>query len=258
MKITAKSTDAGRVLELVGRLDNTWSDSVSAAIDEVVRAGVHHLVLDFSGVEYLSSAGIRVLLVAHRRLAAVKGFFGVVRPTSTVREVLRLSGLEKQLCREPTSAAKIDAPSAPPKPRTIVHDDRTVDVYAKNGRSAPLRFTGSTDGVLPIVCDRNLVALGVAAFDGAAAAGNPALFGEFVAFGGSAVVAPASRGSPPDYQSAAEQYLPTVHAENVASADFHPTVHLRFEAVGDARLGWSTILADVLAVVDQPAVLVVA
>ena len=41
-----------------GRLDATWADHVSDSIEAAVRAGWHRIVLNFAGVNYISSLGI--------------------------------------------------------------------------------------------------------------------------------------------------------------------------------------------------------
>ena len=81
------------ILTLSGRLDANWSGHVETALSEVVRSGEHRLHLDMSGVDYLSSAGVRVLLSCFKQLRAINGLFGVVSPSEPVRSVLDLSGL---------------------------------------------------------------------------------------------------------------------------------------------------------------------
>lgn len=49
-------------LRLVGRLDASWAGFVLTAIEDEVRGGHHHIELDMALVDYLSSAGIRVVV----------------------------------------------------------------------------------------------------------------------------------------------------------------------------------------------------
>ncbi len=105
-------------LHVHGVLDSNWSDHLSRAIDEAVRGGSHRMLLNLSGVNYLSSAGISVLLRAHAQLTRIHGFFAVSDPSPQVREVLKLTGLQKRLiCDDETlhrSSARLLSTSLPP------------------------------------------------------------------------------------------------------------------------------------------------
>ena len=62
MNITEHPGPDSLELRLTGRLDATWAEHVGDAIETAVRGGSHRLVLNFEGVEYISSLGLRVLL----------------------------------------------------------------------------------------------------------------------------------------------------------------------------------------------------
>lgn len=74
-------------LVLTGRLDTTTAPRLDAALE--VLDGVSALTLDFSALEYLSSAGLRVLLSAHKRM---KGRMTVRNVNETIREVFEVTG----------------------------------------------------------------------------------------------------------------------------------------------------------------------
>src|SRR5262245_8381066 len=80
-------------LEVEGRLDGYWADHLSQSLDDVVREGTRNLRLNLSGVTYLSSAGIRVLVRAHKQLSAIQGSFSVSALSEAVRSILELTGL---------------------------------------------------------------------------------------------------------------------------------------------------------------------
>src|SRR5262249_3372112 len=84
-------------LQLQGRFDAKWADHVAQSMESAVRGGHHELDLDFAGVSYISSAGIRVLLKYYKQLKAVGGALRVLNPTEGVLSVLRLSGLAAML-----------------------------------------------------------------------------------------------------------------------------------------------------------------
>src|SRR5437762_14226336 len=104
MEITADTREDRHELQLKGRLDANWAEHVGKAIEAAVRAGQHQIDLEFAQVDYISSAGIRVLLKYYKQLQTARGVLRVVRPTQSVLAVLRLSGIADML------VAAADAP----------------------------------------------------------------------------------------------------------------------------------------------------
>ena len=68
MEITRKTGTDGLELAVEGRIDAYWADHLTAALDDAIRSGTDRIALDLHGVAYLSSAGIRTLLIAYREL----------------------------------------------------------------------------------------------------------------------------------------------------------------------------------------------
>ena len=93
MEITRTAAAEHVELKLKGRLDAIWSDHVGRALAECVRAGQHALVLEMSEVDYISSAGIRILVTYAKQLKAIHGRLAVINPSENVRTVLKLAGL---------------------------------------------------------------------------------------------------------------------------------------------------------------------
>ena len=94
MKISDRRIGNAVVLEAAGRIDNDTSETfrllLAPFLRECTREGVC-LVLDLADVRYVSSAGLRVLLVAAKRLAG-KGAFALSRASEPVRQVLDMTG----------------------------------------------------------------------------------------------------------------------------------------------------------------------
>ena len=97
MQITTQ--DHGDLLEMRidGRLDNEWAGHLTDVLEAAVRQGSHAVVLDLTGVSYLSSAGIGALVRAYKQFQSIRGFFGVGVAPPHVAEVIRLTGLAKML-----------------------------------------------------------------------------------------------------------------------------------------------------------------
>jgi anti-sigma B factor antagonist len=94
MQITASRHPRALVLALSGRLDALAAEAAQKEI--LAQLGDEpRLVLDMAGVDYLSSAGIRVLLVAAKTVGRrPDGFFAVAHATPTVHRILCDSGLD--------------------------------------------------------------------------------------------------------------------------------------------------------------------
>src|SRR5262249_43921019 len=63
-------------LRVRGMLDSTWAQHLSSAVDDVVRAGAHRVLVDLAGVTYLSSAGISHSSIFRRKLLRSRGSSG--------------------------------------------------------------------------------------------------------------------------------------------------------------------------------------
>lgn len=77
-------------LSLAGRLDTTTAPQLEAELKESL-AGVKHLVLDIKALEYLSSAGLRVLL-STQKLMNKQGSMVVRGANETITEIFEVTG----------------------------------------------------------------------------------------------------------------------------------------------------------------------
>jgi anti-anti-sigma factor len=73
MQITQHRSDELLELRLAGRIDATWGAHLSSTIEEAVRSGSHRVALDCSGVDYISSLGIGVIVTQYKLLQSVNG-----------------------------------------------------------------------------------------------------------------------------------------------------------------------------------------
>lgn len=89
MKIESAREENKLTIKLEGRLDTTSAPELS---DALKLDGVSDLTLDLSGVPYMSSAGLRCLLTAHKALLANGGSMRLAGVHDIVREVLDMTG----------------------------------------------------------------------------------------------------------------------------------------------------------------------
>ncbi|SEK10252.1 stage II sporulation protein AA (anti-sigma F factor antagonist) [Variovorax sp. OK605] len=80
------------VVRLAGRLDSSSAPELERMLLEQFTAGLKRLVFDFSALDYVSSAGLRVILLAGKKLRAAQGKLALVGLRDMVREVFEMSG----------------------------------------------------------------------------------------------------------------------------------------------------------------------
>ena len=95
------------IVKLAGRLDSSAAQPAEENFTRVLGNGAPHLAIDMTGLEYISSAGLRVLLVVAKKVQQAKGkmvLFGLV---PHVREVFSVSGFDKIFAIQPDAAAAV-------------------------------------------------------------------------------------------------------------------------------------------------------
>ena len=90
MTIEIKRNAEETIIKLVGRLDTTTAPALDKTINEDI-AGTKNLVLDVNGLEYISSAGLRVLLGAQKKMQKI-GSMKVINVCEAVMEVFEMTG----------------------------------------------------------------------------------------------------------------------------------------------------------------------
>lgn len=85
-----KKLDGGRMtFALNGRLDTNTAPELEA---ELTLDGVSEVVFDLTGLEYISSAGLRIFLAAQKKMMAAGGKVVLLSPNDMVRSVLDITG----------------------------------------------------------------------------------------------------------------------------------------------------------------------
>ena len=90
MTIEIKRNAEETIIKLVGRLDTTTAPALEKTISEDI-AGTKNLVLDVKELEYISSAGLRVLLGAQKKMQKI-GSMKVINVCEEVMEVFEMTG----------------------------------------------------------------------------------------------------------------------------------------------------------------------
>jgi anti-sigma B factor antagonist len=90
MTIEKKVNGTALEIALEGRLDTMTAPELEAELNQAL-SGIESLTLDFGKLEYISSAGLRVLLSAHKAMSA-KGGMKVTNVNEIVQEVFEVTG----------------------------------------------------------------------------------------------------------------------------------------------------------------------
>jgi len=97
------------VVEVEGRIDATGATVFEAHCDQWIKKGTRSLVLDFSDLEYLSSAGLRSIVSVSKKVKPAGGKVVVCGLKGTVKEIFDIAGFSALLpiCPTVSDAAKL-------------------------------------------------------------------------------------------------------------------------------------------------------
>jgi len=90
-----KSENGITVAGVTGRIDGLSAHDFEGRLLELIAGGVKYLVLNFETVEYISSAGLRCLLVVAKMLKNKKGLFAVCNLNTTVKEIFEMVNFDE-------------------------------------------------------------------------------------------------------------------------------------------------------------------
>jgi anti-anti-sigma factor len=212
-------------------MDAYWSDALSRELESCLADGARDITLDMAAVSFISSAGLRVLLIYLKQMKAVKGSLHFANPSEKVRSIFDLSGLTHLLSAAMGGVTDQTAlPDAPlpdhtgmyvSVPLREVTPGRVVEHRARRKNAdmeyPQVRYPAATMG------------FGVGAF-GDASSDVAQQFGEYLAAAGITVCVPTDGRNHPDYMIEDGVFVPviSVHEGVVIQAEF--SRQLNFEA----------------------------
>ena len=140
------------VLEPVGRLESKTSPELDRKVVALLGAGERRFVVDLASTEYVSSAGLRVLLMLGKKVSGGAGRLVLCGLNPQVREVFDVAGLGTlfviRASRAEALASAEPAPeaAAPAAPATPVEDPFLARVAAALGPVGPVHEGPAPDG----------------------------------------------------------------------------------------------------------------
>ena len=98
MMIEIKKNAEATIIEIVGRLDTTTAPALDKTINEII-VDSKNILIDAKGLEYISSAGLRVLLGAQKKMQKF-GSMKLINVCDDVMEVFEMTGFAEILTIE--------------------------------------------------------------------------------------------------------------------------------------------------------------
>ena len=140
MDIGTSTRDGILVLAPAGRLDTKTSHDFEKAVLDALGAGTRRFVVDLSELEYLSSAGLRVLLILARKLTGPGGYLAICSLNESVKAVFDVAGftsvfrifgsLDEAVAAAPSAS---EGPSALEQAATVLGLERSTKLRPETG-----------------------------------------------------------------------------------------------------------------------------
>ena len=97
MHFSHSSANGVQILGLIGRLDANSSPDAETQLSRLIDRGETRVLINLEQLDYLSSAGLRVLLVAAKRLNSIDGELRICGTNDLVKEIFQISGFDNIL-----------------------------------------------------------------------------------------------------------------------------------------------------------------
>ena len=95
LTIRGEKKDGALVAKTAGRVDGSNAREFQDALESLLGDDTTAMVLDLEELSYISSAGLRVILLVARRIHSKNGKFGVCALSDAIKEVFQISGFDK-------------------------------------------------------------------------------------------------------------------------------------------------------------------
>ena len=260
MEITHGLVDGIVEMRVQGRLDSYWAGHLDKTLAEKVHEGHVHLRLDLSDINFISSAGIGILMKYYKQLTAIEGWLVVTNPSKRVRTVLDMTGLTPFLMQSVPAAAQAPAGAVD---RRFVDRGVAFDVFELHGGAGlRCRTIGSdepldaarfqADDCVSLSCPDTSFAIGLGAF-GETFADCRSRFGEFLAVAGAAAYLPTDGSNVADFLVARDTEAPEVKVLYALACEGFFTRLARFDVAGGEPVSLANLTASCLEILGAQA-----
>jgi anti-sigma B factor antagonist len=92
MEIQEQQFERGVAVRISGRLDTTNYTDLEKKLNDLIDRQQDRILVDCSGMDYISSSGLRILLMALKKVNLAKGIFALCGLQPGIREIFDISG----------------------------------------------------------------------------------------------------------------------------------------------------------------------
>lgn len=92
MNISTENVESVTVVRLEGNLDTNTSSQAQDRLNQLIEGGASKILVNFADVDFVSSAGLRILLATAKKLTGSGGNLRISNLNETVAEVFEISG----------------------------------------------------------------------------------------------------------------------------------------------------------------------
>jgi anti-anti-sigma factor len=233
---------------LDGRLDANWAGHLDDYLNTLVREGSHRLILNMEGVQYLSSAGIRILVSQYKKIKKIGGLFILESLSNGVSEVLNMVGMRGML----TEGVPVDKLEEEVKYNFVEFSQYRFDNEMLSDTMMEVTFTGNphlsaisgftASDNRKITFNSGQYGLGIGAI-GEGFEDCSSRYGEYLAVGEAVIYKPSDVSKIPDYIVRTGKLEPEINALCALTAAGKFSNRIIFEPVG---LNGSISLEDLI------------
>ena len=138
IEIQQEQEGTTRILALSGRLDTDTSADVELTLQDLLGAGERNFLIDLTGIGYVSSAGLRVLLATAKQLEGGKGSLRLCGLNPSVKQVFDVAGFSKLFALFPDRAAALgEASKVKVKPEVVLAQKAAALLSVKSTAEPP-------------------------------------------------------------------------------------------------------------------------
>lgn len=255
MELNAEKIGKYLVVNANGRLDATWSDYFTDTFLNYIRNGEHELVLEASGLLFLSSAGIRSLVRINKELAFIKGSFLIVNSNDFVSATLTTTGfgawLSETMPGDMTPNIEMhDISNIPSSELYTLNPKGSLKINLINGWQDWKAINESE--IKRTAFSRDIFALGIGSTSTELSKARDH-FGEMMAVCGNLIYQVPEEQGHPDYLLALNEFIPEMSVLQALICQGEMSAMFRFSPSNDKpTVNISELAGQVLSIVTAP------
>lgn len=236
MDVKVREKGEAAFVDLIGSFDASSAHEVEAELLRILHKGVHDISLRMNEVEYMSSAGIRVVVKIRKQISAAGGSFKITAASDFVRNILEQVGMGIVFDFQSDAGSGSEH---------VEEEVIKCEIINPDGRFSNQCFKADKDssGFQSVELGKDTLCFGVGSFSGEGASGQ-SRFGEVAACCGCAAYLPTQGKRVVDYSVSEAAFVPSVDmfSGSVLKGSFSHL--LRFETRDEAAYEISEILEE--------------